>query len=127
MDVVSGRSDPFRRSSLGPWLTKPELIAQWDLLVVSKLDRLSRNVRHLDKLKEWAEDYSKRIIILDGFGMRLEWPVPENGSGSLSRFMWQLVGWFAEEEWITIRDRQAAANNAIRANRGFRGKATLGI
>ena len=36
-DVVSGRSDPFKRDGLGPWLTRPELVAQWDLLVVSKL------------------------------------------------------------------------------------------
>jgi site-specific DNA recombinase len=126
-DVVSGKSDPFKRAGLGPWLTRPELIAQWDVLVVSKLDRLSRSVRYLDRVKEWAEVNGKRIVILDGFGMKLEWPVPENGSGSLSRFMWQLVAWFAEEELITITERQAGARATVKTNGAYVGKPGFGF
>ena len=97
------------------------------MIVVSKLDRLSRNVRQLDRLKEWAEVNDKRIVILDGFGMKLEWPVPESGAGSLSRFMWQLVAWFAEEELITITERQASARKTVKANGAFVGKPPFGF
>ena len=37
---VSGAVAPADREGLGPWLTDPARIAQWDGLMVAKLDRL---------------------------------------------------------------------------------------
>src|SRR5260370_4324754 len=34
---ISGGMSPFDRPSLGPWLSDPSLIAQWDVICVSKL------------------------------------------------------------------------------------------
>jgi site-specific DNA recombinase len=47
---VSGAVSPFRRPGLGPWLTEPAKLAQWDVLVAAKLDRASRSVRDLHEL-----------------------------------------------------------------------------
>lgn len=41
---VSGSVSPFEREQLGPWLTDPGKIAQWDTLIVTKLDRQSRSL-----------------------------------------------------------------------------------
>jgi site-specific DNA recombinase len=40
---VSGGISPWERPDLGKWLTEPELIARWDVLVVARLDRLTRS------------------------------------------------------------------------------------
>jgi site-specific DNA recombinase len=62
---VSGKIGPFERKSLGPWLTDPAKISQWDALIVSKLDRLSRSVRDFCELVEWLTDHGKKLVCLD--------------------------------------------------------------
>ena len=84
-------------------------------------------MRYLDALKHWSEENGKSILVLDAWGMQLQWPVPENGAGSVSRFMWQLVAWFAEEEWLSIAEKQAAARLTVSENRGFIGKPAFGF
>jgi len=44
---VSGSLPATLRPELGPWLTEPDKVAQWDILVSSKLDRISWSVRDL--------------------------------------------------------------------------------
>ena len=62
---VSGKISPFERRSLGPWLTDPAKISQWDALIVSKLDRLSRSVRDFCELVEWLTEHGKKLVCLD--------------------------------------------------------------
>jgi hypothetical protein len=40
---VSGGISPWQRSDLGKWLTEPELIARWDVLVIARPARLTRS------------------------------------------------------------------------------------
>jgi site-specific DNA recombinase len=61
---VSGAISPFDRGDLGKWLTAPELIDQWDVLVVSRLDRLSRSVLGYADLLRWCEDNGKAIAVV---------------------------------------------------------------
>jgi site-specific DNA recombinase len=50
---VSGGISPWERPDLGKWLTEPELIARWDVLVVAsaRLDRLTRS--YFDAASSW--------------------------------------------------------------------------
>jgi hypothetical protein len=51
---VSGGISPFDRPELGKWLTAPEYIDMWDVLVVSRPDRLSRSVfTYADLIRWW--------------------------------------------------------------------------
>ena len=59
---TSGAVSPFDRKELGPWLTDPELIAQWDVLIIAKLDRLSRSIIDFGTLLKWCQDHDKTII-----------------------------------------------------------------
>ena len=59
---TSGAISPFDRKELGPWLTDPELIEQWDVLIVAKLDRLSRSIIDFGTLLKWCQDHGKTII-----------------------------------------------------------------
>jgi DNA invertase Pin-like site-specific DNA recombinase len=41
---TSGSVAPAERQGLGPWLTEPRKLSQWDLLISAKLDRISRSL-----------------------------------------------------------------------------------
>lgn len=59
---VSGAVSPFERVNLGPWLRDDALIAQWDGLIVAKVDRLSRSILDFATLYKWCEARGKTII-----------------------------------------------------------------
>ena len=59
---TSGAVSPFERKELGPWLTDPELVAQWDVLIIAKLDRLSRSLLDFGTLLKWCQAHGKTII-----------------------------------------------------------------
>ncbi len=121
-DYVSGSSDPFKRTQLGKWLTKPELVAQWDVLVVSKLDRLGRSARHLRNIRDWADTNGKRLHVI---GQNLQWPIPKGDFGS--KLQWELLAVLAEWELDTITERQAAARSKVHENGGFVSKPPYGF
>src|SRR4051794_21470514 len=58
---VSGAVSPFLRESLGPWLTDPAKISQWDILIVAKIDRLTRSLSDFDELVSWLDRNNKTL------------------------------------------------------------------
>ncbi len=68
-DKISGRTSLFDRPNLGPWLTKPHLVTQYDGIVVSKLDRLSRGRDW--GIRAWAVENRKKLIVVNP---ELSWP-----------------------------------------------------
>jgi site-specific DNA recombinase len=67
---VSGAVSPFERDDLGPWLTEPEKIAQWDVLCIAKLDRLTRSIAHFVAVVEWCQANGKTIVSIgDSFDL----------------------------------------------------------
>ena len=71
---VSGAISPFERAELGPWLTDPDKIAQWDGLIVAKIDRLSRSLLDFQVLLKWCDAHDKTVISI-GEGFDLKAPV----------------------------------------------------
>jgi site-specific DNA recombinase len=62
---TSGKVSAFKRKELGPWLTDPEKIKTWDILVVTKLDRACRNLRDFLQLDAWCTRNGKRLVIIN--------------------------------------------------------------
>jgi site-specific DNA recombinase len=123
---TSGSTDPFdpkKRKQLAPWLKDPALLAKYDTLVASKLDRLGRSARHIHRLQEWADKHGKQIVVLGP--PPLVWPVPKDDIGS--QFMWPLLATLAEWERDAITDRIVAAHRTIDKNKAFRGKPPFGF
>jgi site-specific DNA recombinase len=58
---VSGSVSPFDRDGLGPWLTEP-MLSKWDVLMVAKLDRLTRDLDHFRELIRWCETNGKTLV-----------------------------------------------------------------
>ncbi|RSM64097.1 hypothetical protein DMH04_51900 [Kibdelosporangium aridum] len=92
---VSGDLEPHKRSGLKLWLSDapPQ---PWKTLVVSKLDRLVRNVMDALNLLEWLRARGKRLIaIAEGI----------DSSNSMSEFLITLIAAFARMERERMRER----------------------
>jgi site-specific DNA recombinase len=114
---VSGRTDPFKRPELGKWLTDPALVASYDGLIASHLDRLGRSTRYVGKLLEWAEDTGKAVITLDP---QIDFSTP---TGKLLAF---IISWLAEQELQLITSRSAATRSWLIQSGYLVGKPPLG-
>jgi DNA invertase Pin-like site-specific DNA recombinase len=62
---VSGKTSPFKRKGLGPYLSDPALLASWDVLTATKLDRIARSAEEFLALLRWANKNGKGIKILN--------------------------------------------------------------
>src|ERR1700722_6589752 len=50
---VSGSISPWDRPELGPWLTDPAKVAQYDGIVAYESSRISRDYADLPNLRKW--------------------------------------------------------------------------
>lgn len=101
---VSGDLDPFKRDGLKEWLSDapPQ---PWKTLVVSKLDRLVRNVMDALTLLNWLRERGKRLVcIAEGI----------DSSNSMSEFMITLIAAFARMERERMKERFRASKAALK-------------
>lgn len=119
---ISGDSDPFARPGLGQWLTKPELAAKYEGIVAAFLDRLGRSARHLQHLREWAEDNGKTLIVVNP---SLKWPVDDRDFGS--KVMWDILSLMAEYELDMIKRRSVDTRKKLIAGGYLVGRAPFGF
>ena len=94
---TSGGSSAFRRKGLGPWLTEPDKIAAWDILVCTKLDRACRDVSDYLKLRTWCEKRGKTFIVLNNPDLDTRTPQ--------GRAMGTMAATFAELEREMAKER----------------------
>ena len=106
-DRASGKKDD--RAGLAACL---KALRQGDVLVVWRLDRLGRNLKHLI---ETVDDLGKR-----GVGFQCLTGLAVDTTTPTGRFMLQVFGGLAEFERELIRERVMAGLNAARA-RGRKG------
>jgi site-specific DNA recombinase len=97
-EYAKGPSDPFRRRELGPWLTDPDKIITYDIILAAKVDRLSRSMRQAMRLREWCENHGKVLIVSSP---PLQWPPRNQGE----KQMWVLLEMLAEAEWDAASGR----------------------
>jgi DNA invertase Pin-like site-specific DNA recombinase len=119
---VSGGTSPFRRPGLCPWLNEPELLATYDVLVASSVDRLGRSGADLFRLRIWAEEQGKQIRILSP---PLSWPPAQDDIAG--PIVWDVLARVAELELRLIMQRHAAARAVLRENGAFAGKPPFGF
>ncbi len=94
----SAKVSAFKRPKLGPYLTDPDKIVAWDILVATKLDRLCRNTLDYLTLREWASSNGKRIVLLSNPDLDESTP-----SG---RELSEMQASFAQFERDMIRERR---------------------
>ncbi len=73
---VSGSIAPWDRPELGPWLTDPRKMSQYDGIVAWDAARVSRDYADLPNLRKWAERHGKKLFVIKD---RLHWPDARDG------------------------------------------------
>src|ERR1700730_4390855 len=102
---VSGAIAPWERPELGPWLTDPVNVIQYDGIVAYDVSRLSREYFDLAWLRKWAEENHKKLYVIKE---RLHWP--DNRDGTL----WGVAAERAYEERQDIIERVTREIKALR-------------
>ena len=118
-DNISGRTSPRDRPNLGPWLTEPHLIARYDGIIVSKLDRLSRGRDW--GIRSWAEEHRKKLIVVSP---ELSWP-PEKGD-TATPLIWDNLVNIASAEWENTSLRYQRMQAHLRGLGSFVGRPPFG-
>lgn len=108
---ISGAMSPFARPGLGPYLRKP-LLDTWDILVVYRLDRLTRSIADFEALWKLLEANGKTLVSVSeqiDFGT------------AAGKLMARQLVIFAEYEREMIRARVKSAYDAARAQGKYPG------
>ena len=108
---VSGSVSPFDRADLGRWL-KPAFLGRWDVLVVTKIDRLSRSLLDFVTMLEWLDANGKTLVVIES---DLDFSTP------MGRFVAKILALFAEFERDMMSSRRADASRKIAASAGWHG------
>jgi site-specific DNA recombinase len=111
---VSGSVDPFnrkKRPNLAHWLHDRH--DEFDVIIAYRVDRLTRSVRHLQKLVGWAEDHGKLVVSATEPHFDMSTP--------FAAVLIALLGTVAQMELEAITQRnQSAARHNIKAGK-YRG------
>ena len=112
---VSASVPPDQRPDLGPWITKPEMIEQYDALVFSKMDRAFRSIRHCVETARWAEDHQKLLVFAED-GLQLDYRAGrDKGVDSMLSELFVYIGaFFAELELNRFKTRAQDSHRMIR-------------
>ena len=112
---VSGSIAPQERDGLGPWLSNGK-VGQWDVLVVAKLDRVSRSLMDFASLLEWCQDHGKVLVsVSEG----LDFGTPTG------QFIGKILVLFAEWERQTMRERRSDAARKLINRGGYNGGSSM--
>lgn len=111
---VSGKVSPFSRPELAPWLNGHS--SDWDVIVVTKIDRLTRNTAHLLAFVEWCQASGKNLISL-GESIDL--------STAAGRMFVTTLGMMATFERERIAERVTESRVKTRANGHWAGGQAL--
>jgi site-specific DNA recombinase len=117
---VGGAIDPTnrkKRPNLSRWLAGEHLDdngnpVPFDVVIAYRVDRLTRSIRHLRRLVDWAEDNDKLIVSATEPHFDMTSP--------FSAVLIALIGTVAEMELSAISERNASAaqHNIREANTG---------
>ena len=118
-DDISGTVSPFKRKNLGPWLTDPNRMAMYDGILITKIDRLTRERDW--GIRQWAERNGKKILCVSP---ELVWP-PEPGD-TTTAMQWDLLVNIAASEWTNTSQRYKRMLKAKRDQGFFTGSKPYG-
>lgn len=119
-DKISGRVSPFKRPNLGPWLTDPKLMAQYDGVLGSKMDRLTRGRDW--HTREWAETNGKKLVLATP---SLIWP-PEPGDIA-TPIIWDTLVNVASGEWENTSQRYRRMQASLKDSGFLVGRPMFGL
>jgi site-specific DNA recombinase len=110
---VSASISPFKRPALGPWLTDPEKLAQWDAVAFWKIDRAVRDMKH------WYGDLVPEIRTRLGKELAAVTEGIDTATSSDIEIGMRVL--MAQEELKKIRDRAKGNREGLRLSARWHG------
>jgi DNA invertase Pin-like site-specific DNA recombinase len=121
-DTKSGTVAPWDRKNLKPWVTDPERMDGYDVIVAYKTDRLSRGTQEdFTRIEFWATSHGKRLVIVDG----PQYPARRDKFDS-DYWQWHAEKMAARKEWEQDRERTLRATDKLRRENKFVGRIPWG-
>jgi DNA invertase Pin-like site-specific DNA recombinase len=118
-DIKSGTVAPWDRKDLRPWVTEPAKMAQYDGILASRNDRLSRGCWADEaRIRLWAEEHGKVLVIVDG----PQWPPRHPGD----KWQWEAMADQARREWEDIQRRNTETQAELRGRGALIGRTPWG-
>lgn len=118
-DIKSGTVAPWNRKNLKPWMTKPELMARYDAILIYHTDRISRGTQSdFTYIEHWAVSHGKRIIVANG----PQFPKRDDSD----YWRWTSEKDTARKEWERIQARSMATQTTLKAQGHAVGKPPFG-
>ena len=118
-DWASGKSQPWDRPDLKPWVTRPDKIVQYDGIAAYRLDRLSRgNNESTNAIEQWAHDNRKVLLTVDG----LRYPC-EGTQG----IQWDVTKRLAHESWLETSERYTRMHDYLKTEHKLVGRPCFGL
>lgn len=118
-DAVSGAKTILARRRLRPWLTEPEKLAQYDGIVVYRMDRLTRgDSAETRRIEDWADSHGKTLMTEDGLVF------PCEGADGIR---WDLAKRMSHDEWLKIKERYGRMQRTVRERGGYVGRPPWGF
>jgi site-specific DNA recombinase len=114
---VSGAVPPWERPELGPWLTEPAKLIQYDGIVAYDVGRLSREYYDLAWLRKWAQANRKKLYVIRD---RLRWPDARDGT------LWGVAAERAYEERQEMIERTTRELEALEEAGKLHGRPPFG-
>ena len=122
-DTISSQTAPWKRRSLGPWMTDPDKLGMYDAILISDTDRISRGTdEDFHYIEDWCYRTGKRIIVANG----PQFPPREGPMGDSDRYQWIAQKRAARTYWESVRDKHADTRGLIKANGGAIGRPPFG-
>jgi DNA invertase Pin-like site-specific DNA recombinase len=122
-DTVSSQTAPWKRRSLGPWMTQADRLSQYDAILISDTDRISRGTdEDFHYIEDWCYRTGKSIIVANG----PQFPPREGPMGESDRYQWIAQKRAARTYWEAVRDKHADTREIIHANGAAIGKPMFG-
>lgn len=104
LGVSAGKTTPWERPDLGPWLTD-EKAQEWDMLLSWKLDRLCRSSLDFALLVKWLDDRKKTLVCTND---------PIDLDSAIGRAVAQIMAILAELELNNIKGRNLENHRFMR-------------
>ena len=122
-DTKSGTVAPWDRKHLKPWVTDPEKMSMYDVVVALKTDRLSRGTQEdFTRIEYWATEHGKRLVIVDG----PQYPARADRHDS-DYWQWHAEKMVARKEWEADRERTLRATDKLRRENKLVGSVPWGF
>lgn len=114
-DIITDKESGKDFDRAGYQALKNGMLRQGDTLVVKSLDRLSRNKRDIKKELEWFKENDIRVKIIDLPTTMIDLPKEQDWvTDMVNNILIEVLGTIAEQERVTIKQRQAEGIKAAK-------------